>query len=269
MKANLLSNSLYRLPGVIILLSFSLIFSSSCRSKKIQSAACLPDNAGVNKEAKKEVFKSVESNRFEFEYFSANASGDFSDGTSEYGLNASVRMQRNEKVWISVSFLFLEAARILIDKDSVYILNYLEKSATVRSLDFVGTFLGTQLTIGQIQDVLVGNSVLQHDGNSSLDNSENQLKITTRIKQYLFDEIINAQNFRPTKVNATETGGKNKLDLQYDDYTQLNCRLLPQKVQLLAVTNTSTISASLNYSDISTEPVTSWPFNIPAKYERK
>lgn len=269
MKANLQSNIYYRLPGIIALLFFTLIFSTSCRSKKIQSSVCLPDNGGVNKESKNEVFKTIEKNRFEFEYFSASANGDFSDGANEYGLNASLRMQRNEKIWISVSFLFIEAARILIDKDSVYILNYLEKSATVRSLGYVSNYLGTQLSIGQIQDALVGNSVLQHDVNSSLDNSNGQLKIITRIKQFLFDEILNPENFRPLKVNTTETGGKNKLDLEYSDYTQVNCRLLPQKVQLLAVTNTSTITASLNYSDISTEPITSWPFNIPAKYERK
>jgi hypothetical protein len=223
----------------------------------------------VNRDAKSEVFDAIAQNRFEFDNLSISGACDYSGTAGEYSFNVNMRMQRDKKVWISVSAFFIEAARILITEDSIHIINYLENNVTSRSLDFAAQYTGMKLTVGQIQDVLVGNSVLKHDKQSEYANNTTDILVTTRINQFLLQEVFHFDYLRPVKIHGEEPGSRNTLDIEYNDFVQVNNRLLPQFVKLAAVTNTQTINATIKYSDISTAPIENWPFNIPAKYERK
>lgn len=266
MRVNFLNNEALKLPLILMLLV--TLSATSCRSKK--AATTVIDNSAVNKEDKKQVFKAIQANRFEFEYFSGKANCLYKDNKNKYSFNMSIRMQRDEKIWMSASAFFFEAARVLITKDSVHIINYINKEVISRNINFVSQYLGTKLTIGQIQDVLVGNSILEHNTqSSSYVFADERPTITTRLNQYLFKEIFHYEHFRPTFVKGDETGSPNKIDLEYKDFLQVNNRMLPQFAKVVAVTNNNTITSTLKYSDISTEEIKSWPFNIPAKYERK
>lgn len=256
-----------RLLPFMLVLFLPMLFSASCKSKKMVVAAI--DNTNVNREDKKQVFKAIDDNRFEFDYLSSSASCNYEGTAGKYNFNVSVRMQRNEKIWMSVSIFFIEAARIYITKDSVHIINYLENYSISRNIDFLAQYTGQKLTVGQLQDIMVGNSIITHDAGSSYVYADGRPRITTRMGQYLFVEEYHYEYFRPTKVNGDEAAASNKMELEYDEFIQVNNRLLPNFLKLLAVTNTQNISATLKYSDISTETITNWPFKIPAKYERK
>lgn len=264
MKVNFLINTRSAYPILLLLLAVSL-GAASCKSKK--SLTKTVNNTSVNRDSKTDVFSAVQSNRFEFEYFSANAVCDYSG--SPVPISVNVRMQRGQKIWMSASAIFFEVARVLITPDSVHIINYSDKTITSRKIDFIAAYTGTPLTINQIQDALVGNSILTHDNNSSYENTAEAMKITTRIKQFLLIEAFNTETFRPAKINADEAGTANKLEVIYSDFVEQNSRILPSLVSLSAVTNTQQMKASLKYSDISTLTITDWPFKIPAKYEHK
>ncbi|MGV3598934.1 MAG: DUF4292 domain-containing protein [Bacteroidota bacterium] len=264
MKVNFLINTRSAYPILLLLLLVSL-GATSCKSKK--SITKPVDNTSVNRDNKTDVFSAVQSNRFEFEYFSANAVCDYSG--SPVPINVNIRMQRGQKIWMSASAIFFEVARVLITPDSVHIINYSDKTITSRKIDFIAAYTGTPLTINQIQDALVGNSILTHDNNSSYENTAEAMKITTRIKQFLLIEAFNTETFRPVKINADEAGTANKLEVIYSDFVEQNSRILPSLVSLSAVTNTQQMKASLKYSDISTQTIVDWPFKIPAKYEHK
>jgi hypothetical protein len=264
MKVNFQTNTRTTYPILLLILLVSL-GATSCKSKK--SITKPVDNSAVNLDNKTEVFNAIQKNRFEFEYFSANAVCDYSG--SPVPISVSVRMQRGQKIWMAASAIFFEVARVLITPDSIHIINYNDKTITSRKIDFIAAYIGTPLTINQIQDALLGNSILTHDNNSSYENAAEQMKITTRIKQFLLVEAFNAETFRPVKINADEAGTANKLEVIYSDFVEQNSRILPSLVSLSAVTNTQQMKASLKYSDISTLTITDWPFKIPAKYEHK
>lgn len=268
MKVNFQSKYIGSKSLLILLFIASSLVATSCRSKKDVTKAI--DNSKVNTGDKKQVFKAIEVNRFEFDYFSANAGCQYKDKSNKYSFNLSIRMQKDEKIWMSASYLFFEAARVLITKDSIHVINYLKKEVMSRDINFVSNYLGTKLTIGQIQDVLVGNSILEHSANtSSYVLSDARPTVTTRISQYLFNEIFHYEHFRPTFVKGDQTGTPNKIDIEYKDFLQVSNRMLPQFAKVVAVTNNNIVTATLKYSDISTEEIKNWPFRIPAKYARK
>jgi hypothetical protein len=262
--ANLLTNNRVFKTLPLFFIAFTLL-STSCKSKK--KLATTVDNSNVNCEVKNDVFKAIKNNRCEFQYFTTSASCDYSG--SPVPLTVNIRMERNKKIWMSVSAIFFEVARVMITEDSVHIINYSEKYAMSRKIDFVAAYIGTPLTIGQIQDVLVGNSILAHDINSTSECTADEVAITTRVKQFMLNEVFGKQYYRPTKINADESGTSNTLEVIYSEFGELNARLMPYKVNIAAVTNMQHMKAILKYSDISTQTITDWPFRIPANYERK
>lgn len=265
MKANFpinLTINRFLLP-VILLISLTAV---SCRSKK--SAVSGIDNSKVNLEVKQEVFAAIDSNRMDFEFLQASANCDYS--ASVVPLDVSLRMERNKTIWVSVTAVIFEAARILITEDSVHIVNYPENWAMSRPLSFMSQYVGTTLTVGQIQDLLIGNSVITHDAATALEQvPDKTLLLTSRLKQFLFYETIHHELFRPTEIKGDENPGTQEVKVKYDEFTEVNNRLMPQYVNLSAVTNTQNFSATLKYTDISTDPISDFPFRIPAGYERK
>ncbi|HYG16676.1 MAG TPA: DUF4292 domain-containing protein [Bacteroidia bacterium] len=217
---------------------------------------------------KQEVFAAIDSNRVDFEFLEASANCDYS--ASVVPLNVSLRMERNKRIWVSVNAVIFEAARILITEDSVHIVNYPENWTMSRPLSFMSQYVGTTLTVGQIQDLLIGNSIIIHDAGTTLEQvPDNTLLLMSRLKQYLFYEVINNENFRPTEIKGDEDPGTQEVKVRYDDFTEVNNRLMPRYVNLSALTNTQNFSATLKYTDISTEPISDFPFRIPPGYERK
>ena len=55
-----------------------------------------------------------------------------------YDVNATIRMHKDSLIWASVNaVLGIEAMRLLITKDSVFLLDKLNKTYTTRSVDYL------------------------------------------------------------------------------------------------------------------------------------
>jgi hypothetical protein len=100
-------------------------------------------------------------NRIEFETFSAKINTDYegSDG-KKYDVNVFIRMKKDSLIWISVNgALGIEGMRVLIDRDSVRILNKLDKEYQVRSLEYLTEVAALPLDLRTVQELIIGNPV--------------------------------------------------------------------------------------------------------------
>ena len=123
------------------LLCFGLF---SCRStKKIQSAISKKDTSQVVmvNDSKfdsagfiKNVTTHVDENYIDYNTFSAKVKVDYRGGDGKsYDFNAFLRMKKDSVIWVSINAaLGIEAFRILIKPDSVFVLNKLDKVAQLR-----------------------------------------------------------------------------------------------------------------------------------------
>src|SRR5687768_8073607 len=118
------------------LLMVGLVMGSCRSSKKIQSAIAKKDSTVVlvTNDGKADSLSFIHNttqklfaNHIDYKTFSAKINVDYqgSDG-KKYDVNAFVRMSKDSVIWISVNAaLGIEAMRVLIKKDSVWLLNKL------------------------------------------------------------------------------------------------------------------------------------------------
>src|SRR5215204_182640 len=81
----------------------------------------------------------MQNNRIAFKTFNAKLGVDYKgiDGKG-HDVNANIKMYKDSAIWVSVNaILGIEAMRLLITKDSVKLLNKLEKTYAARGISFL------------------------------------------------------------------------------------------------------------------------------------
>src|SRR5687767_7065123 len=164
---------------------------AGCRStKKLQTAISTKDSAIVHSlpaetdSAKSiaTVMENIRKNHIDFNTFSAKIKVDYADSRGRQpDVNAFVRIKKDSLIWISVNatFLNVEAFRILISKDSVWILNKLQKQVEFHSLDYLEEIAKIPLDFKTLQDLIVGNPIFLGKKIISYRQTENRILIST------------------------------------------------------------------------------------------
>ena len=81
------------------------------------------------------------------------------NGMSFNDLSGQLRMRKDSLVWLNVTATMgVEALRIKVSEDSVWIVNRLEKSYLAEPLDTIATQLGMPLSLPLIQNLLLDNN---------------------------------------------------------------------------------------------------------------
>src|SRR6185503_308534 len=157
---------------IIIILVTAAAMITSCRStRKIQSViSAKKDTVAIQPTTDphadsmrfiKETYSRLLANSIDFETFSAKINTDYQGGDGKkYDVNVFVRMKKDSIIWVSVNgALGIEGMRVLIDKDSVHILNKLDKEYQARSIAYLQEVAGLPLDLHTVQQLIIGNPV--------------------------------------------------------------------------------------------------------------
>lgn len=208
--------------------------------------------------------KSVNENAFDFEYLSFRGAGRFEGLGMQQNLTLHFRMKRDELVWISVqAILGIEVARALITKDSVFITQNLPEPAYHEySLDSLSKLLSVPLSVTQLQDLFIGNPLLPYT-NALVALQGDSVVVQKRTSDFILREFFAngipkiARNFLQSTTQAGSA------DVRYLEFEEVNTKQMPSKVNIFVQRPDFTAKLDLNYSNISLEPISQFPFRKP------
>jgi hypothetical protein len=268
-----------RFLGLLILIGLL----ASCRStKKIQTAitkkdtvvtVSVPQGTVKNDTIQKiqAALRKVDSNRINFRTFSAKINVDYTGGDGKkYDVNANVRMFKDSAIWVSVNaFLGLEAMRLYITKDSVWLLDKLNKTYTARSVDYLREVTSLPLNLYTLQDLIVGNPVFLDSNIVSYSVNNNQIALLS-VGQ-LFKNLITLNEVDKTllhsKLDDTDPARNRTADLTYSDYESKRGAAFSTKRRVV-VTEKNRLDIKLEFKQYDFNQEVSFPFSIPKNYDR-
>ncbi len=106
------------------------------------------------------ILDSIKNNHFSFEWLQARGQMRLHVDDDQRDFQFSLRMRRDSILWISLAPITgLEAVRLLLNTDSVYIINRLEKKKFVYSYDLLEPYAGQPLSLQKVQSFLVGDII--------------------------------------------------------------------------------------------------------------
>jgi hypothetical protein len=271
-----------KMKGLLIIIS-AIILLASCRStRNIQTAIAKKDTVVetttvvTNKidtaQLIRDALSRLDGNRVDYTTFSAKVDVDYRGGDDKhYDVNATIRIYKDSLIWASVNaVLGIEAMRVLITKDSVFLLDKLNKTYTARSVDYLQEVTSLPLNLSTLQNLLIGNPVFidsvvnyTNDNNGTI----SLLSIGSAFKNLV---TINANNntLVHAKLDDVDITRSRTANLSYDDYETKRGKLFSTK-RRISVAEKNKLDITLNFKQVEFDQEVNFPFSVPKNYKRK
>jgi hypothetical protein len=258
-----------------IILFFSL---AACRATRpIQTAIAKKDTAAVqmNKAKEdsirfmKEAWQGLQANLITYQTFSAKVNIEYSgsDG-KKYDVNTSIRMMKDSAIWVSANaVLGIEAMRALITKDSVKILDKLNKTYTARSVDYLQEVTSLPLNLQILQNLLIGNPVFVDSNFVSYTLSPGTitlLSIGSWAKNGLSLNMSN-KTLQRSKLDDVDITRNRTADLTYSEYDDKRGQPFATR-RSITVQEKKKLDIRLDFKQYEFNTEVSFPFSVPKNY---
>lgn len=267
----------------LFILIASVALLASCRSSRPISRAVVPRDttatavtappkaATDTQQLIRATLAAVDANRIRYQTFNAKVNVDYQGGDGKkYDVNAIVRMYKDSAIWVSVNaVLGIEAMRLLVTKDSVKLLNKIEKTYTGRSVSYLQEVTSLPLDLYTLQDLIIGNpvyldsNIIRYTDGSGLVNLlslgqffKNLLTVNEGDKTLVRSKLDDANPLRSRTA-----------DLTYGDYEAKKGAAFPTRRQIVVAEKTR-LDIKLEFKNYGFNDEVSFPFSVPKNYPR-
>ncbi len=231
-------------------------------------SACKRESAPTTASATTQTVGNVTVQNLAFDNLSARGSLTVEDKGQSTTTGFAMRMKRDSVMWVSVlPGLGIEAARLKMTQDSVYIMNRLQKEYIATDYRFLSDRFKVALSYDVLQAILIGN--YQSTGEEkSMDEGSFQ-HIQQLRDQLLFDFFIGKDNQKLQQLNVQDQETGNSIVVKYNNFLKLG--EVPFAHALAAqVLHAGQVSLfNMTQSRVSvTDEALEFPFAVPADYKR-
>lgn len=261
-----------------------LIAASSCRGpKKIQTAITKKDTTAVivvdSVSAHDDSMRFIHATwdtiirqKIEYTTFNAKVEVDYTGGDGKkYNVNANIRMYKDSLIWVSVNaILGIEAMRLLVTKDSVKLINKLDKIYSVRSINYLQEVTALPLDLSTFQDLVVGNPVFLDSNIISYSNTGEELSLLSigNVFRHFITLHSGDKLIQHSKMDDVDILRNRTCDLIYEKYENKKGPRFSTRRQI-TVSEKSKLDVKLDFKNYDFNEVLSFPFNMPKNYEIK
>ena len=262
----------------ILIIITAIAFFTSCRpTRKIQTAIAKKDTVDVVKPSVqsgedsiafiRENYNKIKTQRISFTTFSAKMDVDYvgGDGKKE-NANAILRMYKDSVIWIAVTGLFgIEGLRAYITKDSIRIINKLDKIYTGRSVAYVQEVTGLPLNLHSLQELIIGNPVFLDSNIVSYTRSANSVSLLSIGEGFKNLITLTEGVLRHSKLDDVDINRNRTCDLSYDNYENKKGVNFSSK-RRITVSEKSKLDIKLDFKSYNFNETLSFPFSVPKNY---
>ncbi|MEG2178067.1 MAG: DUF4292 domain-containing protein [Bacteroidales bacterium] len=260
-------------PATILLISILVLFSACKSSQHLEGVKTDVTTVPLEKIekglAEMALLHQIVDSTPRCHTFSSNFSANISMADFNQSVSGQIRMVYDSILWISVGKFGIEAIRILVSPDSLYILNKLDQSALIQDLSFVSKYLSGFKGLKHLQNILLGYPIAE------IFNSSCDLLIENQ--NYTFAQ--NASALFPYRFSMTVDSATSQLE-QWEVNNKLNQKasiqytwLLDKFENILKNIQIETafplpVNVELNYTKTAINQTVKMPFTISNKMRR-
>ena len=247
-------------------LSFSFLLIFSFLSCKTTSKTFVNEGKAPERSLD-EVLKNLKKNALDFTWYDAKIDIDF-DGSNIGGSGtAYLRMKKDSAVWVAVKKLGIEGGRLFMTKDSVFLINRLERYFQQGNVSEVKSRIGFDLEMVELQHMLAGNLFIPNLSEiKSFKQNGQSCIIEAMIQGNLVTYNVNAFNMLPQGILMND-GNNRYLEIVYHEYKKSAGCDLPSKFDVFFESKEMTGEMKLNVKDVHVNVPKDLSFSIPSHYD--
>jgi len=217
------------------------------------------------------ILDKVAARKIDYKTFSAKIKVEYEGANGSDGATANIRMQKDSLIWISLTGLLgIEGYRLLATKDSVHLMNKLNKTIQHRSISYLQELADVPLDFYGLQDLIVGNPVFLDSNIVSYRSSGKELRVM--VMGNLFKNYItfDTSDYRimHSKLDDVNTLRNRTCDITYNDFEKEGNYLF-SKSRKISVAEKSKLDINLNFKQYDFDKPLTFPFAIGKNYKVK
>lgn len=266
---------------ITLLLSVSVFIS--CKNQKkitLNNGKCILDFKNT-----RTLTSNLKANEFNFDRLKAKLTVETLIDSTSNSFSIALRMKKDSVIWMSISKLGIEGARILFTKDSVTFINPIKKQYFNDDFIFLSKFLNTELDFEMIQSLLIGNSVTFYDEaekiKPGIDNCHYTLGTIRKFKLHKVMEkgkelkeaaesiYLVPETFKIARILFYDFNPDRSFDAKFGAFTvpEFGKQLFPYKANYV-IKAQKNITIDIEYSKIQLNEELTFPIKIQDNYER-
>lgn len=259
-----MNNFLRYLPMLAIVLSYA------CKSKKHYTAPVAVSKAKDSVIDKKiNIAENLIAPTLKpWTFFSAKADINYTMNDNSQGVGSNIRMYKDSLIWISVNLFGIEGARILINKDSMVLMDKIHKCYTVYNKSFIEELLGAPLTVRQLQNLIIAEPIYSLALYETVANTEQGLMIQLRQPKVSISHTYKKEFYTIDSTSIDDNTAPHFARVKYQNYANINNHNFPINNEITAYNGSNKIIITMAFEKPDFESILSFPFNIPASYEK-
>jgi hypothetical protein len=219
----------------------------------------------------KNIINNLFKQRIDFTTFNAKVKIDYEGKVNSDQATAYVRIQKDSLIWISITgALGIEGIRVMINKDSVKLMNKLEKTVEYRSITYLQELTEVPFDFYALQDVIVGNPVFIDSNIVSYKSTGNELLVLMvgNVFKHLITLSSTDLKVLHSKLDDVDSTRNRTADITYDNYEIAGSFNFSTR-RKITVAEKSKLDINLDFKSYGFNKPQDYPFNIPKNYKRR
>jgi len=234
----------------------------SCKSTKSISGGEV--NA---KMSAKNIITAHYSNQPKFKTLRGRVKIDYANGDDSQGVNVSLRMEKDKVIWMSAP---LGVVKVHITPNRVSFYNKLQNEYFDGDFSYLSDLLGTELDFEKVQNLLLGNAVLdlrKERFNSEVYNGNYQLKPKKARELFKILFQLEPKNFKIAEQEISQPENARQLMAKYT-YQDISGNVLPDEVKIIAEEAGDLTTIDLSFRNLELNKPMNFPYKVPKGYDK-
>ncbi|WP_299527699.1 DUF4292 domain-containing protein [uncultured Lutibacter sp.] len=249
----------------IKILILILLVVTSCKTTKNTSGISIVDVLSTNK-----IINNHYTNNFNQQTVSANLKAKYNSKKTSATVSIKLRLEKDKTIWMSATKFGIPLAKVKITPERVIYYEKLERTYFDGDFSLLSKWLGTELDYDKVQNILLGQAVLnlkKGKYNSKIDN--NLYELSPKKENELFGILffMNPDNFKVNKQEIRHPKKQQLLSVSYSNYNEIEGEQFPENINIRATDNKNLTTINIEYRSVEFNNDLTFPFSIPSGYK--
>ncbi len=217
----------------------------------------------------KDIIKTHDEAQPDFSTIAARMHVKYETGNDMQSLTVSLRMEKDQKIWIKASLLGITLAKLYITPESVSYYETISNTYFDGDFSLLSDWLGTEINFEKAQGILLGQSIFELDNKYKADVVANKYKLQPKMQPHNFIHslLVNPDNFKIASESLSQPTDNRMFTINYGDYQSIEGGYYPSEFKIIATQKEEKTKIVVNYKKIDYNVSIRFPFTIPNGYE--
>lgn len=205
----------------------------------------------------------------QYNTFTGKAKMFYQGPTMKQEFTAHFRIMRDSVMWVNITALegLVQVARVLITPDTIKMINYLNKEATIMPMSQAVKILPVPVNFSMLQNFVVGNALVHAGHITDANDIGNAWTVQVEDNSYIQQITYNKPDstMRSGQMHTRNINGPQGIS-QYENYTNVDGRKFSEDRTVHIQNNGQEYMLDMSFNKADFDVAQDYPFNIPGSF---